>query len=371
MKQQMLQELSSLPSIPEPSAEAYHEHLTFLLDKVNKKMASRQDIQLLIGQNPKNAMYENHRNHAVFMDNVFQLGVFSLLPEIVPWVYRTYTSHGFSFDYFPAHLRAWKEALEESWPAQTRDPLLRVYDWMLSHHGNFQTLSRETSFIDASVFAGQNESRERFLQALLQGERKRTLEIGLEQASNPQELKEFYQGTLRPAMYRIGELWEQGEITVSTEHLASALANMVVSSQYVRVMSDLEPWKGRILVTASTNEFHVLGAQTIANCLEAEGWEVDYLGADTPTADLVAYMRKQGHDIVAISVTMPFNLLKAKEIIDLIKKEFRHSRPRIMLGGLAFLNDPDIVFRIGGDGFAEDCARAIELAEQWRRERSR
>lgn len=365
MEKGMKEELSRMPAVPEFSAQAYHEHLSFLLDRVNKKLASRQDLQDLIGPNPMNTMFDNHRNHAVFMDNVFQLSLFPLLIDIVPWVYRAYRNHGFSADYFPVHLRAWRETLEETVSPEASESLLRVYDWMLSHHEDFVALSEEPASTNAAASPPEVEDRDQLLQALINGERRTVLRIGREHVETPQDLKFFYQDLLQPVMYWIGELWEQGEISVSQEHLASALANTTVSSQYVRVMSDLEPQKGRILVTAAPNEFHVLGAQMIANCLEAEGWDVDYLGADTPSEDLMGYIRDQRLDVVALSVTMPFNLLQCKGIVERVKQEFQESRPKILLGGLAFANHLELVQRVGGDGYAENCVQAIELVEQW------
>lgn len=370
MKQDMLQELSELPPIPESSARAYHEHLTFLVDRVNKELASREDLSSLIGQNPPETMFDNHRNHAVFMDNVFQLNLYSLLIDTVPWVYRAYGNHGFSLDYFPVHLRAWKEALRESLDPEIAAPLIRIYDWILSHHEDFIALSGETPSDKEDTWVSKNEERDEFLQALLQGDRRDTLRISREQVNTPWDLKRFYQDILQPAMYRIGDLWEQGDISVSKEHLASALANMAVSSQYIQVMSETEPWKGRVLVSAASNEFHVLGAQMIANCLEAEGWEVDYLGADTPAPDLVGYIKDRAPDVVALSVTMAFNLIKAKDIIDQILEEFQQPRPWILLGGHAFAGHSELVSRMGADGYAEDCTRAIELLEGWRKERN-
>ena len=365
MKKEMQEELKRIQAVPESSIQAYHAHLSFLLDRVNKKLASRQDLEDLIGQNPVNTMFDNHRNHAVFMDNVFQLGLFSLLLDIVPWVYRAYRNHGFSADYFPVHLRAWREALEGIIDPDSSEPLLRVYDWMLSHHEDFVLLSEEPDSTYAASSQPESEDRDLLFQALIHGDRSTVLRIGNEYTETPQDLKAFYQDLLQPVMYRIGELWERGEISVSREHLASSLANTAVSSQYVRVMSEFQPQKGRILVTAASNEFHVLGAQMIANCLEAEGWEVDYLGADTPSEDLVGYIWDQRPDVVALSVTMPFNLIQCKDIVERVKKEFQESRPKIMLGGLAFANHSEIVQRIGGDGYAEDCTQAIELVEQW------
>lgn len=369
MKEQMLRELAELPEIPSESAHVFHTQMNHLVDRVNRKMASRQDISRLINGNDMGLMYDNHRNHALFMDNLFQLGVYSLLPEIVPWVYRNYTNHGFSFDYFPAHLRAWKEALLENPDPDTIAPILRVYDWMLAHHADFVNAAQDDLFSRIIASLPESDDQERFMLALLQGDRRTAQEISGRLAAQPRDLERFYEETMKPAMYRIGEMWERGEIPVSKEHLASALGNMIVSSQYIRIMEGLEPVKGRILVTAAPNEYHVLGAQILANCLEADGWEVDFLGANTPQEDLVRYIKESSPDIVAISATMPFNLIDVQDILNRIGREFQPDRPRIMLGGLAFMGRDDLAWRMGGDGYAGGCREAKNLAEQWRRER--
>lgn len=369
MKEEMLQELAGLPEIPRESAQAFQDHMNYLVDQVNRKMASRQDLSSLINGNELSLMYDNHRIHALFMDNIFQLRIYSLLLEIMPWFYRTYTNHGFSFDYFPAHLQAWKEALGENLDPDTIDPILRVYDWMLSHHSDFLNAAQDDAFSGMISSLPENETRGRFMQALLKGDRRTALEISGQEAVHPEDLERFYEETMKPAMYRIGEMWASGNVAVSEEHLASALGNMIVSSQYIRVMEDSKPVKGRILVTTASDEYHVLGAQMLANTLEADGWEVDFLGANTPSSDLVRYIEESSPDIVAISATMPFNLIKVQEVVDRIREEFQRKRPRIMLGGLAFMGQRELVGHMGGDGYAENSSEAKELAEQWRGEK--
>lgn len=369
MKEEMLQELAGLPEIPRESAQVFHDHMNYLVDQVNGKMASRQDLSSLINGNELSLMYDSHRIHALFMDNIFQLSIYSLLLEVVPWFYRTYTNHGFSFDFFSTHLQAWKEALRENLDLDAIDPILRVYDWMLSHHSDFVNAAQDDTFSRMISSLPENETRDRFMQALLKGDRRTALEISGQEAVQPEDLERFYEETMKPAMYRIGEMWESGNVAVSEEHLASALGNMIVSSQYIRVMEDSKPVKGRILVTTASNEYHVLGAQMLANTLEADGWEVDFLGANTPSTDLVRYIEESSPDIVAISATMPFNLIHVQEVVGRIREEFQVKRPRIMLGGLAFMGQRDLVGHMGGDGYAENSSEAKDLAEQWRGEK--
>ncbi|MGC8779201.1 MAG: cobalamin-dependent protein, partial [Candidatus Caldatribacteriaceae bacterium] len=58
-----------------------------------------------------------------------------------------------------------------------------------------------------------------------------------------------------------------------------------------------------------------------ADLLEAEGWNVLYLGANTPQKELLRLLKRVKPKILGISVTMVFNLLQAEEIITCLREE--------------------------------------------------
>ncbi|MBS3780896.1 MAG: hypothetical protein KGY41_10925, partial [Desulfovermiculus sp.] len=91
MDEKVIADLSELPQIPEASVQAYKEHLAALVEKVNGLMSSRPDLRLLIGENPLSMMFANHKNHALFMSNVFALHQYELL-EAVQNVIQSITS---------------------------------------------------------------------------------------------------------------------------------------------------------------------------------------------------------------------------------------------------------------------------------------
>jgi MerR family transcriptional regulator, light-induced transcriptional regulator len=96
----------------------------------------------------------------------------------------------------------------------------------------------------------------------------------------------LYQRVIAPAMWRIGELWEQGEISVADEHLATALTHQAMAGIYGPSLGHkVKP--GRILMAAVEGEQHALGLRMAADVVELAGYETIYLGADVPTADLL------------------------------------------------------------------------------------
>lgn len=361
----LLDDLGSLPAIDEEQARVYHENIGTLVEQVNKIMANRNDLNGLIGKNTLSLMFENHKNHAQFMSNVFFFNNYYFLANIVPWVYRVYSNQGFSYEYFPAHLQAWEKALKDQLPDHVAGPMIKVYDWLIDNHEHFISLAKETSFLSIEVDPGWEDIYQGFLQAVLKGDRKASLEISHKYVASYDDLKKFYVNVIQPTMYKVGEMWERGDISVANEHLASALVNRVMSMQYLQVMEQVEINKSKVLVTAAVNEFHEIGGQMVANSLEADGWDVDYLGANTPSQDLLDLVWKTQPFILAVSIAMPFNLLHVQQIIRKIQEWPEERKPKIMLGGLAFSNFPDMPRMMGADDYARDCLQAVALARKW------
>ncbi len=101
----------------------------------------------------------------------------------------------------------------------------------------------------------------------------------------------------------------------------------------------------------------------VADFLEMDGWDVLYLGANVPEEELIKLVKKIKPKLVAISVTMPFNLIKAKKIIDSLKSLGDYV-PKIMVGGIAFNLMPDLYKKIGADFWAKDAKEAVEVARK-------
>lgn len=365
MNKALMKESSQLPAIPEASVNAYTQSLALLVEKVNKIMSSRTDIRMLIGDNPLQLMFENHKNHAVFMNNIFSLQQYTLLAQTVPWAYRTYHSRGFSYSYFPAHLRAWRAVLAETLPEDQAEPLIQVYEWMVSRHEDFIAWSRETSKPVQEPSEPWNEVYREFVEALVQGHKDMVMEVGQNAVHSAQDLPVFYLNVIQPAMYAVGEMWERGEMSVAKEHLASALVNRLMSAQYVDLFRLQVEKKGRAVVTAAANEFHEIGAIMVANSLELDGWEIEYLGSNMPQDDLLDFVFSYQPDILAVSVAMSFNLLSVRSVIQQIKSWPEEKHPKIMVGGLAFHGQKDLAEQLGADGYAQDCGQAVQVARKW------
>ena len=143
----------------------------------------------------------------------------------------------------------------------------------------------------------------------------------------------IYNSVITPAMVDLGELWHGGRITVAHEHHASqivdSLINMVAQKSQRLSINGL-----RALVTSPAGENHWIGAKIFANLLFLEGWDVEYIGVDTPAEDLAIYLTEVEIDVVAFSVVLPDNIMSVEEAVSTI--ESLDNPPFVILGGPAF-----------------------------------
>ncbi len=352
-----------IDSITADAAESYAAAARLMAEHVSSALARNPEISKLIGNNPLEVMRNKHRDHASFMTTVLRLKAFELLIRNLSWADRVYRARGFSDAYYPCELTAWKQALKQHLPASHAAEILPVYDWMRQNHAAIVLLPQR----EDRLTAAQAEAADRqhsFLSLLLQGDYRGCLGLAEEWVRTSAELQSFYLRILCPVMHRIGELWERNEISVAEEHLATAIAGRVMASLYPRFVG-AGVCRGTALVTAAPNEHHELGARMVADFLEMEGWGVTFLGANTPAADVLAFLKRHPPFVLAVSVASVFNLDKAARVLAAIRSDPETRHLKIIVGGFVFKDLPQLWRDLGADGYAPDAREAAVTVNRW------
>lgn len=359
----------ALSPVPADAALQYADASDAMVRLVDSAMEAREDIGILIGGRPLEMMFANHAHHAAFMADVFSLGQYELLARTLPWVYRSYRGQGFSYDYFPVELAAWIRAVRTCLAPTHGGEIQAIYGWMLEHHSDVVFLARQLRRDGASVRpAGSDrwtEMRQRYLLALVAGASTEALDIA-RTVTTPGDLESFFLFVVQPAMYEIGERWEVGELSVAHEHLASAITSRVIAG-LPTAWNTQKPWRGSAVITTAPNEFHELGAWMLSDLLEIDGWDVSYLGANTPREALVSMIRDRTPALLALSVTMPFNLDKTRATIAAVREHVASWTGRILVGGQAFNLQHDLWKAVGADAWALDAHDAVIQARAFGR----
>lgn len=357
----LVDDIVLLKPVSQEASRAYEGVRDEILDYVNRSMLSHPRLLELTGNNPVEIMLDNHKNHFMFMLTVLQLNTYDTLVRTLPWVYRAYSSRGYSYDYFPTHLLFWVQGIRSLISPDPADEIVGVYNFIISHHDEVVCESRKRARGPRDSGEGPwSKVQNSFTVSLLQGQHRRCIELADTLVHSSEDLRDFYLRVVGPSLVAIGEMWERAEISVAEEHLATAIVSRVLAQLYPR-FALREPRKGRGIVTCAPNEYHELGGRMLADLLDIEGWDVSFLGANTPIQDLQAMMAITNPFFVGLSVSMPFNLIHTKKLIESVRRVPGCDGIKIIVGGSAFKESPGLADLMGADLYAQDAEAAVCL----------
>jgi DNA-binding transcriptional MerR regulator/methylmalonyl-CoA mutase cobalamin-binding subunit len=106
-----------------------------------------------------------------------------------------------------------------------------------------------------------------------------------------------------PLSQKLGDLWIEGNITTAHEHFASVLIRAFL-------WNFPKPFGGFknapvIVVATPSGQLHELGALIVAAAATNLGWQVKYLGASLPAADIAGAAWQTRARAVALSIVYP------------------------------------------------------------------
>lgn len=138
---------------------------------------------------------------------------------------------------------------------------------------------------------------------------------------------------IAPTLWEIGQLWEEGKLTVAVEHFASGIFRGVLTNLlYVTPTPDSGPLA---LVCCSPGEAHELAVLMLALILRRAGVHVAYLGQSIEIDGLLHIIRQMEPAVVCVSLTMPAYMAS---LVDLARRvqDLPAPRPHFVFGGQVF-----------------------------------
>ncbi|MFA9555684.1 MerR family transcriptional regulator [Evansella sp. AB-rgal1] len=115
--------------------------------------------------------------------------------------------------------------------------------------------------------------------------------------------REVFFSIVPPLMQQVGDDWENGKLSVAHEHMIS---NIVYQrfSHFFRIFP-ISPKLPKVIALCPTGEDHQLGLLLFSLFLRENGFEVIYLGPNTPLEGLREIMEQQDVKLVCFSISKP------------------------------------------------------------------
>jgi len=203
--------------------------------------------------------------------------------------------------------------------------------------------------------------REAYLAALRAGDRRRAFAVVDVARRGGLDILGVYLDVLQPALREIGRLWQDNELTVAEEHLATAISQIVMARIYTdEVVRSAESRNRKLVAACADTERHEVGLRMVCDVLERDGWDVFYLGAAVPAPSLAQLVRERQPDAVLLSASLAPHLPQVRKMIESVRDATPEATPYLLVGGRAFLDDPELARRVGADATAMDARDALD-----------
>ncbi len=140
----------------------------------------------------------------------------------------------------------------------------------------------------------------------------------------------FFDKILKPIMFRIGDEWATGKISIATEHVASNVAQTLVKIIMDQVTGSGK--KHKVLICVPVGEEHHLGCDVLETYLSIKGFKIYNMGTSMPTEAILSFIDNNKPDVVLVSITLEDNLAAGQRLVRRIKE---HANIPVFVGGYA------------------------------------
>lgn len=173
-----------------------------------------------------------------------------------------------------------------------------------------------------------------YLNSLLDGNRNECKKIIDQLREDDISIMDLYENVLRKSLYEVGELWEYNKISVATEHMATSITEAIMNELFAEIIGHNRLNKTAVIACVE-KEDHQVGGKMVADIFEKNGWDTYYLGANTPTHEIIQFCKQTKPDVICLSLSVYLNVFFLLKEIKAIREVLDIP---IFIGGQALRN---------------------------------
>jgi len=167
----------------------------------------------------------------------------------------------------------------------------------------------------------------------------RAASAALDQAFAVLSLHQALTDVVTPALRWTGEAWHRGELSVAQEHALTTKVRVHLSTFVSGGQGGVH---GTAVLACAPGERHDVGLLMLAVMLRGDGWRIEFLGADTPTASAISFAESAGASILCFSASRPESVHALRDALGTSSS----AGPQLVFGGSAVT--PTIARRLRG-----------------------
>jgi DNA-binding transcriptional MerR regulator/methylmalonyl-CoA mutase cobalamin-binding subunit len=147
-------------------------------------------------------------------------------------------------------------------------------------------------------------------------------------------LERLFGEVIEPALIEVGERWEHGTVLVAQEKMVSELVRDLVAELSIRHVAP-RPDAPEVVAACVSGERHELGLRMLVGLLRADGYRVQYLGADVASEFLADAVRQHRPAAVLLSARFPTSEPALAEAIAAVRAVTEDATAIVVGGRLA------------------------------------
>jgi methanogenic corrinoid protein MtbC1 len=200
----------------------------------------------------------------------------------------------------------------------------------------------------------------RYMQPLLAGRRSECAAVIDEAARHGVSAKELICDIIWPAMLQVERLYRDDRINIASEHIAGRINRAVVNRLQAHLPQ--EPRLGRrVLVTSAEAAAEELGAEIVSDLLQADGWEVYFLGGGVPHDEILSLTGQLRPQVLLIFGTKPEDVPQVRKLVELIREIGVCPTMNIVVTGGIYGRADGLWQEVGADRFAPSLQQVCGL----------
>ena len=165
---------------------------------------------------------------------------------------------------------------------------------------------------------------------------------------------------LVPGIQVLGKLFKDGQVYLPEILISTRAMNRGVDELRPHLAAADIYSKGTVVLGTVEGDLHDIGKNLVKLMLESNGFKVADAGIDVSSDSFVRAVQEQKADIIAMSALLTITMTYMPKVIEALDQAGIRKKVKVLVGGAPITRE--FADSIGAEGFAEDCASAVDEA---------
>ncbi len=165
---------------------------------------------------------------------------------------------------------------------------------------------------------------------------------------------------LVPGVQALGQLFKDGQVYLPEILISTRAMNRGLEVLQPELAGADIHQKGTVVLGTVEGDLHDIGKNLVGVMLGSNGFNVVDVGVDVSADSFVSAAKESNADIVAMSGLLTTTITYFSTVIGALENAGLRDKVKVMIGGAPV--NRAYADEIGAEGFAEDCASAVDEA---------